>query len=141
MMIRRLVLVPFVAALVVGLLGLTPAHASFGDSTGTGAMTITTTTVAAPGSVTGSLTCGKTSATMAATWTLSGAPRVSGYLVTVYFNDGYTQTVELDDPSATSWSAPIGIYNVTAYQVQYSVTTLTSYGWTKESARTAWFHC
>jgi hypothetical protein len=103
-------------------------------------MQVTTTTIAAPGNVKGSLTCGSTSATMAASWTASTTPNASGYVVTVYFSDGYTQTVPLA-ATATSWSAPIGIYNVTAYSVQYSVTTQTSYGWTKESARTAWFHC
>jgi hypothetical protein len=140
MLTRRLVLVPLAMLLGFGVLGIAPAQASFGDSTATPTMQVTTTTVAAPGSFKGSLTCGSTSATMAASWTLSGTPQVSGYLVTVYFSDGYTQTVQLGT-TATSWSAVIGIYNVTAYQVQYSVTTQTSYGWTKESARTAWFHC
>jgi hypothetical protein len=138
--IRRLVLVPLALLLGFGVLGITPAHASFGDSAAVSTMQVTTTTIAAPGTVKGSLTCGSTSATMAASWTASTTPNPSGYLVTVYFSDGYTQTVPLA-ATATSWSAAIGIYNVTTYSVQYSVTTQTSYGWTKESARTAWFHC
>ena len=139
-LVRRLVLIPVATLLVGGLLGIAPAQAAFGDSAATEAMQISTTTVAAPGNVTGSLTCSRTSATMAATWTLSGTPQVSGYLVTVYFSDGLTQTVQMG-ATATSWSSGIAIYNVTAYSVQYSVTTQTSYGWTKESARTAAFHC
>jgi hypothetical protein len=138
--IRRLVLVPVALLLGFGVLGIAPAQASFADSAAVPTMQVTTTTVAAPGDVKGSLTCGSTSATMAASWTASTTPNPSGYLVTVYFSDGYTQTVPLA-ATATSWSAAIGIYNVTTYSVQYSVTTQTSYGWTKESARTAWFHC
>jgi lysylphosphatidylglycerol synthetase-like protein (DUF2156 family) len=139
--VHRLTLVPLATLLAVGLLGTTPAQASFGDSTATPVMQMTTTTVAAPGAVKGSLTCGSSSATMAASWTASTTPQVAGYVVSVYFDDGYVQTVPLA-ATATSWSAGIGIFYVTgAGTVQYSVTTQTSYGWTKESARTAVFHC
>ena len=139
-LVRRLVLVPVATLLVGGLLGIAPAQAAFGDSAATGAMQISTTTVAAPGNVTGSLTCSRTSATMAATWTLSGTPQVSGYLVTVYFSDGFTQTVQ-KAATDTSWSQAITLYNVTAYAVRYTVTTQTTYGWTAESAPTGWFQC
>jgi len=139
--VRRLTLVPLATLLAPGLLGTTSAQASFGDGTATPVMQMTTTTVAAPGTVKGSLTCGSTSATMAASWTASTTPQVTGYVVSVYFNDGYVQTAPLA-ATATSWSAGIGIFYVTgAGTVQYSVTTQTSYGWTKESARTAVFHC
>ena len=77
---------------------------------------------------------------MGATWNLSSSGRVSGYTVTVYFSDGFVQTVELG-PSATSWSASIAPYYVTAFSVQYSVTTKTDYGWVKESVRTGSFQC
>jgi hypothetical protein len=43
--------------------------------------------------------------------------------------------------TATSWSAALSAFNAAAYKVQYSVTTQTGYGWTKESAKTAWFGC
>ena len=103
-------------------------------------MSIGTATIAAPGSFTGSLACGTSNSTMSASWTASSARSVSGYLITVYFSDGFKQTVQLAS-TATTWSASISTFNVTAYQVQYSVTTQTSYGWTKESAKTAWFGC
>jgi hypothetical protein len=77
---------------------------------------------------------------MSATWTKSTTPRVSGYTVKVYFSDGFVQSVDLP-ASAASWSATIDKYYVTAYSIQYSVTTKTDYGWTKESARTAAFQC
>jgi hypothetical protein len=116
-----------------------PANASFSDSAAR-TTSITTATVNAPGNLVGSLTCGRTSATMGATWNLSATPRVSGYTVTVYFSDGFEQVVELG-PTATSWSAPIAPYYVTAFSVQYSVTTHTNYGWFKESTRTGQFQC
>ena len=140
MIIRRLLLTALTAALVSGPLGMTAADASFGDSAALPAMSVTSATIAAPGGFSGSLVCGSPNSTMSATWTASSARSVSGYLITVYFSDGFKQTVQLGS-TATSWSASINSFNVTAYQVQYSVTTQTSYGWTKESAKTAWFSC
>jgi hypothetical protein len=140
MIIRRLLLTACTAALVAGPLGMTSADAAFGDSAALSAMSVTSATVTAPTGFTGSLACGSSNSTMSASWTASTAPRVSGYLITVYFSDGYAQTVQLGS-TATSWSASITTYNVTAYKVQYTVTTQTSYGWTKESAKTAWFGC
>ena len=140
MTIRRLLLPILTALLVAGPLGATAAHASFGDSAGITSMGITSATIAAPGNFTGSLSCGS-SPLMSASWTApSGVRSVSGYLITVYFSDGFKQTVQLAS-TATSWSASISTFNVTAYTIQYSVTTQTSYGWTKESAKTAWFGC
>ena len=135
---RGLVLLAIVVTAV--LTGTGPAaQASFADSVRV-STSIATATVAAPVIGPGSLTCGRSTATMALTWTKSTSARVSGYLVTVYFSDGYTQTVPLAS-TATSWSSSISTYNVTAYQVRYSVTTQTTYGWTAESAKTAWFGC
>ncbi len=138
--IRRTALTLALAlAAVLGTAATSPALASFSDSASR-STSITTATVNAPGNVVGSLVCGKSSATMGATWNLSSTPRVSGYTVTVYFSDGFVQTVELG-PTATSWSAAIAPYYVTAYSVQYSVTTKTDYGWCKQSARTGSFQC
>ena len=116
-----------------------PAQASFADSESR-TTSISTAVVAVPGTVTGSLICGRSPATMGATWTASTAPRVSGYTVTVYFSDGFVQKSEVG-PTATSWSASIASYYVTAFSVQYSVTTKTEYGWTAESPRTGSFQC
>jgi hypothetical protein len=140
MTIRRLLLAALTAALIAGPLGMTAANASFGDSAALTAMSVSSATVAAPGSFTGALTCSSPNSTMSASWTASTTPRVSGYLITVYFSDGFTQTVPLAS-TATTWTASISSFNVTAYKVQYTVTTQTSYGWTKESAKTAWFGC
>jgi len=115
-----------------------PAGASLADSAGV-TTAISTTTVAPVTNLVGGLNCAPTS-TMSATWTRSTTARVSGYTVKVHFSDGFVQTVDLP-PSATSWSATIDKYYVTAYSIQYSVTTVTDYGWTKATTRTAPFQC
>lgn len=137
---RGLLLAALTVGTVVSAIAVTlPAQASFADSVST-TTTFATADVAAPGNVVGRLTCGNPNSTMGLTWQLSGSSRVSGYLVTVYFSDGYSQTVQMG-ATATSWSQSITTYNVAAYSIQYSVTTQTNYGWTKESATTGWFHC
>ena len=127
-------------AAILGSAGSTaPAQATFADSASR-TTTIATAVVTAPGNVAGSLACSRSTGTMGTTWSPSTTPRVSGYTVTVYFSDGFVQKAELG-PAATSWSAPIDVYFVTAFTVQYSVTTKTDYGWSKESARTGTFKC
>jgi hypothetical protein len=133
---RGLVLLGLTVAVVIG--ASIPASATYADAVAV-KTTISTTTVAAPTNVVGKLTCGRP-ATMSATWTQSTTARVSGYRVSVYFSDGFVQTVELG-PTATSWSATIDPYYVTAYSIQYSLTTQTNYGWSKESPRTVAFQC
>lgn len=132
------------AALTVGVVftaiaATLPAQASFADSAVT-ETTYATANVAAPGNVVGTLNCAKTTSTMGLTWQLSTATRVSGYLITVYFSDGVSETVQMA-AGDTGWTQSISTYNVTAYSVQYSVTTQTDYGWTTESVKTGWFHC
>ena len=134
---RLLVLLALVPAVILG--ASLPAMASFSAGTAPVTTTINTNVVAPPTKVVGKLACAATS-TMSATWTKSTSARVSGYLVSVYFSDGFIQTVPLA-ATATSWSATIDQYYVTAYSVQYTVTTQTDYGWTKESPRTAAFQC
>jgi hypothetical protein len=136
--VRRLLAVLGTAvALIFGT--VLPASAGFADKE---AITLTagTVTVAAPGNVVGKLTCGSTSSTMNVTWTASTSSRVSGYRITVHFSDGYKQHTDVD-ASATSWTAPIPTYNVTAFSIRYTVTTYTEYGWEKETENTGRFQC
>jgi hypothetical protein len=136
---RGLLLLALTAGLVVaGSAG--PALASFTDAPSISLGTISTADVTAPSNVVGSLTCGSPNATMGLTWQKSTSARISGYLVTVRFSDGFTQTVQ-KAATDTSWSASITLFNVTAYSVQYSVTTQTDYGWTEQSAFTQSFKC
>jgi hypothetical protein len=134
---RGLLLLGLTVAVIVG--ASIPASATFSDSVAV-RPTVSTATVAAPGNFVGKLTCGHPTATMSASWALSSTPKVSGYLISVYFSDGFVQTVQLG-PTATTWSKTITDYNVTAYSINYTVTTQTTYGWTKESAHTAAFQC
>ena len=125
---------------VLGSAGSTaPAQASFADSASR-STAITTATIAAPTSVQGSLTCGRSSSTMAATWTRSTSARVTGQQVKVYFSDGFVQTVDLS-ATATSWSTTIDSYYVTAFSIRYSVTAKTDYSWFTESPLTGTFQC
>ena len=133
---RALVVIGLLLLVVVG--ASIPASATFKDTV-TATTGINTINVLAPTNVVGKLTCAATS-TMAATWTKSTTARVSGYVVSVYFSDGFVQTVSLP-ATATSWSATIDQYYVTAYSIQYTVTAQTDYGWTKESAKTGAFQC
>jgi len=118
-----------------------PASATFSDTAKLATTSVGTTSVVAPGAVTGKLTCGSTNSTMGVTWNPSGTRGVSGYRITVLFSDGYEQTEDVAGASTSSWSKSITTYNVTAYAVQYSVTTLTTYGWTTASGLTGSFRC
>jgi len=133
---RGLILLGLTVAVVIG--ASVPASATFSEAVAV-KTTISTTTVTPPGNLVGKLTCGRP-ATMSATWSQSSTARVSGYLVSVYFSDGFVQTVQLG-PTATSWSSTIDPYYVTAYSIQYTVTTQTNYGWSKESPLTPVFQC
>ena len=136
---RFLTVLGLAVSVVVG--SSIPAGAAFSDTAAVPTVSLSTATVAAPGNVVGTLTCGgRNDSTMKVTWTHSDTDRKSGYRVTVYFSDGFTSTRDVA-ATTTSWSAPITTYNVTAYSIRYSVTTLTEYGWSTESAKTGWFHC
>jgi hypothetical protein len=138
---RALVLAGAASAIVFGTVGpaAAPAVASLADSAFVATTTIATGTVAAPTNVVGQLTC-TSPARMSATWTPSTSARVTGYTVKVYFTDGFVQSVPLPS-TASSWSAQIDRYYVQVDAIQYSVTTQTDYGWSAESAKTAWFQC
>ena len=137
---RGLLVVGLTVATFAGTVGSTaPAQATFSDS-GAVSTSVSTATVDAPTSVVGKLTCGRSTSTMAATWTRSTTARVSSQQLKVYFSDGFVQTVELS-ATATSWSASIDTYYVTAYSVRYSVTARTDYGWFTESPQTGAFQC
>lgn len=136
---RRLVAVLGLALVVVAAVGI-PASASFSDNAALPTMSAGTATVAAPGNVTGRLTCASRNSTMEVSWTASTARNITGYRVTTHFSDGFDQS-ETVAATATSWSKSISTLNVTQYSVRWSVTTLTAYGWTTRSVLTGSAQC
>ena len=136
---RVLAVLGLALAVVVG--SSLPASAGYSDTAAIPTMTLGTATVVAPGNVVGKLTCGGTNSTMNVTWNPSGSPQVSGYRVTVLFSDGFEQTEVVSGAAASTWSKSITTFNVTAYSIRYSVTTLTTYGWNTASGLTGSFRC
>ena len=131
---RTLLLLGLTVAAVFG--GLGPAHpaqASFSEKVGVPSLQVTTATVAAPASVTASLTCTRSGGTLSASWPASTAARVDGYVVTVVFSDGFEQATPLQ--AGTSWTTPISLYNATTYTMHVTVSAHTNYGWTSITPR------
>jgi hypothetical protein len=73
-------------------------------------------------------------------WTASGSRGVSGYAVAAHPYGGAGQVMAQTSATATSTGARVSAYNLD-YAATLSVTTLTSYGWTAQSAQTAKLSC
>ncbi|SNR48924.1 hypothetical protein [Blastococcus mobilis] len=137
--IRRVaVLILLTVAVVVG--SSMPSWASFADTAAV-STTVATATVAPPTGVTARVTkCTGRFVNLTLDWTASTAARVSGYQVRVYLGEAYQ-----DQPSAgaatTTWQGSLDRYYVDTYTVTFTVRTLTEYGWTAESPRTAQVVC
>ena len=150
---RSAVLLGLVAAVIVG--SSVPAAATFTEAVSANTATLRTTTVAAPASITVSRTCTQTpnggywntsgqwvttySTTYNATvtWPASTTARgVTGYRVTAYLPGSAPIVMGETDATNRSVSASVDA-SYLAYQPTISVTTLTSYGWSTESARKA----
>jgi len=149
---RTLVVLATVLTVLVGL-GAASASAAFSDQAGLTA-SVGTLTVAPPATVTTNGTyCSSTtwysygtwysSSTLHAkvSWSASTTTRgVSGYRVTAWFADGSTYPV--GDVAAGTTSVTMDVDGSYASQgIRITVTTLTSYGWTAQSARSAAITC
>jgi hypothetical protein len=103
----------------------------------------TTTTTAGPGPTeTTAVTVSKnTDLVVTASWTPSASRGVTGYLVSAHLALGGS-VVQMDqkDAATTSTNARVDA-DYLYYQPSLSVTTLTSYGWTAQSAQTAQLTC
>jgi hypothetical protein len=139
---RGLLLLALVTVTVVGSMG-SSAQATFADSARVtqSSMSIATVVVDAPDIVNAALDCTRSGATMSMTWSKSTSARVAGYVVKVYFSDGFVQTEPILGANTTSWSKPISLFNATNYALQYTVTAQTDYNWTAESPKTGTFQC
>jgi hypothetical protein len=145
---RALVLAGMVLAVMIGT-GI-PASATFADSAAIPTMSVTTGTVAAPiqqeaigwctttvDPVTGVAT---TTVHAKIEWWRSASPRVTGYRVTAHLNDGTSYVMATTDATADEvFGNPPHAY--LQYQPRFTVTTLTAYGWTAESARSNVLTC
>jgi hypothetical protein len=148
---RTAALVLIALATVLGLTVGT-AQAAFTDNATMATLTVGTTTVAAP---TGLSTAGtycstvttyyngvaSTTTTLHAqlSWKASGTRGLSGYRVTAWFPDGSSYPV---GDVGTSTSVAMDVDGSYASQnIRVTVMTLTSYGWTAESARSAALTC
>ena len=153
--LRRSLVVIGLAVATALALTITPAQAGFDDTTAA-TLTTSTVTVAAPTSVTGSARCwttnwsytnngvttSGTTTTMRATvsWTASKTRGASGYDITAHFADGTSYPIATVGAGTTSVTQDVdGSYS--NQNVRVSVTTLTNYGWTAQSAKTGAIRC
>ncbi|MGQ4818403.1 hypothetical protein ACQ1ZK_14850, partial [Enterococcus faecium] len=112
----------------------------FADSTAAKA-TIGTLTVAAPYSVTVTDGCRGWRYTATVSWPASTTPRGdTGYRVMAHLNTG--KSVVLGETDASTLSISITVSrSYLNYRPRVSVITLTSYGWTAETPRSAVLTC
>jgi hypothetical protein len=102
----------------------------------------TSSTVAGPGAyeTTTTTTTKNTMLSVTASWLASGSRGVSGYLVKADLSNGTVYAMAQTSPSTLSTSQTVDADNV-VYQPRLSVTTLTSYGWSAQSALTGYVTC
>lgn len=138
---RILALVAVAAAVVVGTNA--PALASFGKMRALPTTTVSTATVVAPTGVTALLASCSNARWMSVTvsWDPSTSPKVSGYTVKAFRSDGQVAVVAQTGATATTADTTVDKLSTGSTSVTFTVTTLTSYGWAAESARSGQMTC
>jgi hypothetical protein len=101
-----------------------------------------TSSVAGPGlnEVTTTTTTTNTDVSVSVSWTASGSRGVNGYVVNAHLVDGTAYPMAQTAAGTLFTSATVDADNL-VYQPRLSVTTLTTYGWTKQSALTGYISC
>lgn len=152
---RSAVLLGLTVSVIVG--SSIPASATFTEAVRTDTATLRAATVAAPATVNVSDYCSTTSYTYwngttnvtvtenwynaTVTWPASTTQRgVTGYRVMAHLNNGQSVVMGETGTANRTVSARVD-RGYLAYQPRVSVITLTSYGWTAETARTAVLSC
>ncbi len=155
---RVLTLIGLAVAITVA--GTVPASATFSENVGV-ATAVTAGTVAAPASISVDDWCQTVATTTVnpltgvstttysylyhatITWPASTTARgVTGYRVIAHFSNGTSFPLAETGTSAAARTASATVDQAyLAMQPRVSVETLTSYGWTKESAKTAVLAC
>jgi hypothetical protein len=102
----------------------------------------TSSTVNGPGwnETTTTTTTKSTTLSVTASWPASASRGVSGYLVNAHLNDGTVYPMAQTAAGALSTSASVDAGYV-GYQPRLTVTTLTTYGWTAQSALSGYITC
>ena len=147
--IRRILILSVLTVAVIAGASI-PASATYATSTALPTTTILTPTVEPPTQVEAKATCtttinpttGATTTTVQAKveWHRSTTVGVSGYRVTVFLANG-TSSVLAQTSAAVEEIFPNVTPAYLSQQPRYSITTLTSYGWTAESAKTGVLSC
>jgi hypothetical protein len=135
--LRRSVLL--VAAAIVTVVGLTvtPAQAGFDDTAAMATLTVGSATIAPATNVRAGALCGSWLSLGSVSWSPSPSKDVTGYTVVAYRNNG--PATSLGTTNGTTTSVSTFIANGSTYS--FSVTTVTSYGWMAEPARTGTIRC
>jgi len=135
---RILTLLLLTAAVITG--ASVPAWAAFGETIPI-PTTIATGTVAAPSALTITSRCQGWWYQFDLSWPASTTSRgVTGYLVIAYLNTGTTYQVAQTDAATRTVSMTVDQSNL-SLQPRIAVITLTSYGWTAETPRSAVLSC
>jgi hypothetical protein len=102
----------------------------------------TSSSVTGPGQneVTTTTTTKNTMLSVTVGWTASGSLGVNGYLVNAHLADGTVYPMVQTAAGTLSTGQTVDADNL-VYQPRLSVTTLTSYGWTAQSALTGYVTC
>ena len=131
--IRRSLTVLLLTVAVIGGASL-PAWATFRDPV-TVATTVPTVTVAPPGNVSSAGSwCNNGVLSANFSWSPSSSRGVSGYSVRTYQADGSVTAFAETDAATTAVTGIYPSHGLSA-TIAFTVTTRTSYGWTKESAQ------
>jgi hypothetical protein len=135
---RTAVLIALTVGVVTG--ASVPAWATYSDSA-TVSTTIATTAVAAPSSMSITGRCQGWWYDFTISWPASTTARgVTGYRLNAYLNNGMTYLVGETDAATRTMSMTVDSSNL-SLQPRITVTTLTNYGWTAESAKSAALTC
>jgi hypothetical protein len=102
----------------------------------------TTSSAAGPGlnETTTTTTSKNTMLSVSASWAASGSRGVSGYMVNAHLSDGSVFPMTQTAAGSLSTSQTVDADNL-VYQPRLSVTTLTSYGWTAQTAVSGYIAC
>lgn len=138
---RTLALLTLTVAVVLAVTA--PASANFSLTRFLASTTISTGSVDAPSGVNAVLASCSNGRWMSVTvsWSPSASPGVTGYAVTAYRSDGQVTTVAQTDAATTTANTTVDKLSAGSTSVAFTVTTLTSYGWTAESARSGQMTC